>query len=118
MQIVVIFEGCDGAGKGGAVQRIADSLNPRICRVVVSPAPTERWKKPALWPTCRPPAKLCCWTEAGIPALRGAPDGFPHGAEYWFSVSDEEQQRRFQDRLTEPARRRKLSPMDLESRGQ
>jgi hypothetical protein len=72
LKIVVIFEGRDGAGKGGAIQRITDSLNPRICRVVALPAPPSA-RKPsgissAMSPTCRPPGKWCCSTEAGTTA--------------------------------------------------
>jgi polyphosphate kinase 2 len=145
LRIVVIFEGRDGAGKGGAIKRITDSLNPRICRVVALPAPTEREK--TQWYFQRYVAHLPAageivlfdrswYNRAGIERVMG----FCSEAEYveflrscpefermlvrsgilivkyWFSVSEEEQERRFQDRLQDPTKRWKLSPMDLESR--
>jgi polyphosphate kinase 2 len=145
LRIVAIFEGRDGAGKGGAIKRITDPLNPRICRVVALPSPTEREK--AQWYFQRYVAHLPAageivlfdrswYNRAGVERVMG----FCSEAEYleflrscpefermlvrsgimivkyWFSVSEEEQERRFQDRLKEPTKRWKLSPMDLESR--
>lgn len=145
LQMVVIFEGRDGAGKGGAIKRITDSLNPRICRVVALPAPTEREKTQWYFQRYVPhlPAAgemvlfdRSWYNRAGVERVMG----FCTEAEYleflrtcpefermlvrsgtilvkyWFSVSDEEQERRFQDRLKDPTKRWKLSAMDLESR--
>jgi len=145
LQVVVIFEGRDGAGKGGTIRRITDSLNPRICRVVALPAPTEREK--TQWYFQRYAAHLPAagemvlldrswYNRAGVERvmgfcteteylefLRSCPE-FERMlvrsgtilVKYWFSVSDEEQERRFQERLKDPTKRWKLSPMDLESR--
>ena len=145
LRVVVIFEGRDGAGKGGSIKRITESLNPRVCRVVALPAPTEREK--TQWYFQRYVAHLPAegeivlfdrswYNRAGVERVMG----FCTEAEYleflrscpefermlvrsglilikyWFSVSGEEQERRFQDRLKNPAKRWKLSPMDLESR--
>jgi polyphosphate kinase 2 len=145
LQVVVIFEGRDGAGKGGTIKRITDPLNPRICRVVALPAPTEREK--TQWYFQRYAAHLPAageivlfdrswYNRAGVERvmgfcteteylefLRSCPEFermlVRFGAilvKYWFSVSDEEQEHRFQDRLKDPTKRWKLSPMDLESR--
>ncbi len=145
LQVVVIFEGRDGAGKGGTIKRITEPLNPRICRVVALPAPTEREK--AQWYFQRYAAHLPAageialfdrswYNRAGVERvmgfcteaeylefLRSCPE-FERMlvrsgtilVKYWFSVSDEEQERRFHDRLKDPTKRWKLSPMDLESR--
>ena len=145
LQVVVIFEGRDGAGKGGTIKRITDSLNPRICRVVALPAPTEREK--TQWYFQRYTHHLpsageivlfdrSWYNRAGVERvmgfcteteyfefLRSCPE-FERMlvrsgtilVKYWFSVSDPEQERRFQDRLKDPTKRWKLSPMDLESR--
>lgn len=145
LQVVVIFEGRDGAGKGGTIKRITDPLNPRICRVVALPAPTEREKTQWYFQRYAPqlPAAgeivlfdrswynragvervmgFCTETEY-LEFLRSCPE-FERMlvrsgtilVKYWFSVGDEEQERRFQDRLKDPTKRWKLSPMDLESR--
>jgi polyphosphate kinase 2 len=145
LQIVVLFEGRDGAGKGGTIKRITEPLNPRICRVVALPSPTEREK--TQWYFQRYAAHLPAageialfdrswYNRAGVERVMGFCTE-PEYAEflrscpefermlvrsgtvlvkYWFSVSDEEQERRFQDRLKDPTKRWKLSPMDLESR--
>jgi polyphosphate kinase 2 len=145
LQIVAIFEGRDGAGKGGAIKRITDSLNPRICRIVALPAPTEREK--TQWYFQRYVAHLpaageialfdrswynragvervmgFCTEEEHLEFLRSCPE-FERMlvrsgiilVKYWFSVSEEEQEKRFQDRMANPTKRWKLSPMDLESR--
>ena len=145
LKVVVIFEGRDAAGKGGTIKRITESLNPRICRVVALPAPTEREK--TQWYFQRYVAHLPAagemvlfdrswYNRAGVERVMGFCTEaeyleFLHSCpefermlvrsgiiliKYWFSVSDEEQERRFQQRLKDPTKRWKLSPMDLESR--
>ena len=145
LKVVVVFEGRDAAGKGGAIQRIVQPLNPRYCRVVALPAPTEREK--TQWYFQRYVAHLPAageivlfdrswYNRAGVERvmgfctedeyrefLRAVPE-FERMlvragtvlVKYWFSVSDAEQERRFQARLHDPTKRWKLSPMDLESR--
>ncbi len=145
LRVVVIFEGRDAAGKGGTIKRITEPLNPRICRVVALPAPTER--EQGQWYFQRYVAHLptkgemvildrSWYNRAGVERvmgfcsddeyqefLRSAPE-FERMLvrsgikiiKYWFSVSDTEQERRFQKRLKTPTKRWKLSPMDLESR--
>ncbi|EGW55611.1 polyphosphate kinase 2 [Candidatus Endoriftia persephonae] len=145
LKVVVIFEGRDAAGKGGVIKRINQHLNPRICRVVALPAPTEREKTQWYFQRYVPhlPAAgemvlfdRSWYNRAGVERvmgfctegeysefLRSCPE-FERMLvrsgiiliKYWFSVSDEEQERRFQSRLEEPHKRWKLSPMDLESR--
>lgn len=145
LKVVVIFEGRDAAGKGGTIKRITESLNPRICRVVALPTPTEKEKTQWYFQRYAPhlPAAgemvlfdRSWYNRAGVERVMG----FCTEAEYqeflrscpefermlvrsgiilikyWFSVSDEEQEKRFQDRLKEPTKRWKLSPMDLQSR--
>lgn len=145
LKIVVIFEGRDAAGKGGTIKRITESLNPRYCRVVALTAPTEREKTQwyfqryvAHLPTAGEIVLFdrswynragvervmgFCTTEEYEEFLRSTPEFermlIRSGiilVKYWFSVSDEEQERRFQSRIDDPTRRWKLSPMDLESR--
>jgi len=143
-RLVVIFEGRDAAGKGGAIKRVSEYLNPRVCRTVALPAPTERQR--GQWYYQRyiehlPAAgeivlfdrswynragvervmKFCTEEEYSrflhqTPVFEKllAEDGVML-RKYWFSVSDAEQERRFQGRLDDPMRRWKLSPMDLES---
>jgi len=145
LKLVVIFEGRDAAGKGGTIKRITECLNPRICRVVALPAPTERER--TQWYFQRYVAHLPAagemvlfdrswYNRAGVERvmgfcteeeyrefLRSCPE-FERMlvrscitlVKYWFSVSDEEQERRFQDRINDPTKRWKLSPMDLSSR--
>jgi polyphosphate kinase 2 len=145
LKLVVIFEGRDAAGKGGTIKRITECLNPRICRVVALPSPTEREKNQ--WYFQRYVAHLPAsgemvlfdrswYNRAGVERvmgfcteeeyrefLRSCPE-FERMlvrsgiilVKYWFSVSDEEQERRFQDRINDPTKRWKLSPMDLGSR--
>ncbi len=144
-KMVVIFEGRDAAGKGGTISRITAAMNPRVCEVVALPAPTEREKTqwyfqryvkhlPAAgemvifdrsWYNRAGVEKVMgfCTDEEYEEFLRSAPEfermlvrSGIHLIKYWFSVSDEEQERRFQSRLTDPTKRWKLSPMDLESR--
>jgi len=145
MRVVVLFEGRDAAGKGGAIKRITDTLNPRVCRVVALTTPTEREK--TQWYFQRYVAHLPAagemvlfdrswYNRAGVEHvmnfcteaqylefMQSCPE-FERMLQrsgirlikYWFSVSDEEQERRFQDRMKNPTKRWKLSPMDLESR--
>ncbi len=145
LRIVVLFEGRDAAGKGGAIKRITESLNPRICRVVALGTPTEREK--TQWYFQKYAAHLPAggemvlfdrswYNRAGVEHVMGfcteaeyleflqsCPEfermlvrSGIHVIKYWFSVSDEEQERRFQDRMKNVTKRWKLSPMDLESR--
>jgi polyphosphate kinase 2 len=145
LRVVVLFEGRDAAGKGGAIKRITESLNPRICRVVALGTPTEREK--TQWYFQRYVAHLPAagemvlfdrswYNRAGVEHVMGfcteqQYQEFMQSCpefermmlrsgilllKYWFSVSDAEQERRFQDRMSKPTKRWKLSPMDLESR--
>jgi len=145
LRVVVLFEGRDAAGKGGSIQRIAQSLNPRVCRVVALGTPTEREK--TQWYFQRYVAHLpaggemvlfdrswynravvehvmgFCTEAEYVDFLHSCPEFermlIRSGiilVKYWFSVSDEEQERRFQDRMKDPTKRWKLSPMDMESR--
>ena len=143
-RMVVIFEGRDAAGKGGTIKRVAEYMNPRGARIVALPAPTEREKTQWYFqryvdhlPAAGELALFdrSWYNRAGVEHVMGfcTPQEysrFLHQCpiferllvedgillrKYWFSVSDEEQQRRFRGRLTDPMRRWKLSPMDLES---
>jgi polyphosphate kinase 2 len=144
-RVVVVFEGRDAAGKGGTIKRITEHLNPRIARIVALPVPTEREKTewyfqryveqlPAAgeialfdrsWYNRAGIEKVLgfCTPEQHRLFLRQCPiferllieDGI-HLLKYWFSVSDEEQARRFEARISDPMRRWKLSPTDLASR--
>jgi polyphosphate kinase len=144
-RVLVVFEGRDAAGKGGAIKRIAEHLNPRIARIVALPAPTERQRTqwyfqryveelPAAgeivlfdrsWYNRAGVEKVLgfCTPEEHQRFLRQCPiferllvdDGI-HLIKYWFSVSDEEQARRFEARIDDPMRRWKLSPTDPYSR--
>jgi polyphosphate kinase 2 len=145
LKVAVLFEGRDAAGKGGAIKRITESLNPRICRVVALGTPTERER--GQWYFQRYVAQLptrgeivlfdrSWYNRAGVERvmgfctdeeyqefLRACPlfeemlvrSGI-YLVKYWFSVDDAEQERRFQERISNPIKRWKLSPMDLESR--
>lgn len=145
LKVVVIFEGRDAAGKGSAIKRITAPLNPRICRVVALGTPTEREKSqwyfqryvahlPAAgemvlfdrsWYNRAGVERVMgfCTHAEYIEFIRSCPE-FEHMLQrsgiilvkYWFSVNDEEQERRFQKRIDTPTKRWKLSPMDLESR--
>ena len=145
LKVAVIFEGRDAAGKGGVIKRITESLNPRICRVVALGTPTERergqWyfqRYVAELPT-RGEIVLfdrSWYNRAGVEHvmqfcsddeyqefLRSCPifeEMLVRSGicliKYWFSVNDEEQERRFQERIRNPIKRWKLSPMDVESR--
>jgi polyphosphate kinase 2 len=145
LKVVVVFEGRDAAGKGGVIKRITESLNPRICRVVALGTPTEREKTQWYFQryVAQLPAEgemvlfdRSWYNRAGVERvmgfcteeeyqefLRSAPEFermlIRSGIiliKYWFSVSDEEQEERFQARIEDPKKRWKLSPMDLESR--
>lgn len=145
LKIVVVFEGRDAAGKGGTIKRITQPMNPRVCRVVALPAPTER--EQTQWYFQRYAVHLPAggemvlfdrswYNRAGVERvmgfctdeeyrefLRSCPEfermlvrSGIQLLKYWFSVSDEEQERRFQARIHDPTKQWKLSPMDLESR--
>jgi polyphosphate kinase 2 len=145
LRVVVLFEGRDAAGKGGSIKRITESLNPRICRVVALGIPTEKEKTQWYFQRYVPhlPAAgemvlfdRSWYNRAGVERVMG----FCTEAEYWdflrscpnfetmlirsgiilikywFSVSDKEQEKRFIQRIEDPTRRWKISPMDVESR--
>jgi polyphosphate kinase 2 len=145
LRVVVIFEGRDAAGKGGAIKTITLGLNPRVARIVALPAPTERER--TQWYFQRYAAHLPAageivlldrswYNRAGVERVMGFAtaeeiEEFYRSCpefermlvrsgiilvKYWFSVSDAEQERRFQTRLNDPTKRWKLSPMDLMSR--
>ena len=141
----MIFEGRDAAGKGGTIKRITECLNPRICRVVALGKPTERertqWYFQRYVPHLPAAGEMVLfdrswYNRAGVERVMGyctddEYDEFMRSCpefertlirsgiiliKYWFSVSDEEQERRFQARIEQPTKRWKLSAMDLESR--
>jgi polyphosphate kinase 2 len=145
LKVVVIFEGRDAAGKGGVIKRITESLNPRVARVVALAKPTEReetqWyfqRYAAELPAAGEIALFdrSWYNHAGVDRVMGfrteeqVQEFFTSCPQfermlvrsgiilikYWFSVSDEEQERRFEARLDDPTKRWKLSPMDLKSR--
>lgn len=145
LKVIVIFEGRDAAGKGGVIARITQPLNPRICRVVALGVPTEKEKTQWYFQRYAPhlPAAgemvlfdRSWYNRAGVERvmgyctdeeywefLRSCPNFermlIRSGVvliKYWFSVSEEEQETRFQNRLKDPTKIWKLSPMDLESR--
>ncbi len=145
LKVVVIFEGRDAAGKGGVIKRITDSLSPRICRIVALPAPTEREKTQWYFQryVAHLPAAgeivlfdRSWYNRAGVERVMGFCSEAEHSEflrsvpefermlvrsniiliKYWFSVSNKEQEDRFQDRIADPTKRWKLSPMDLQSR--
>ena len=144
-RVAIIFEGRDAAGKGGTIKRITEAMNPRICQVVALPAPTEREKTqwyfqryvshlPAAgeiiifdrsWYNRAGVERVMgfCTDEEYTEFMRSCPEfermlvrSGIQLIKYWFSVSDEEQERRFQRCLSDPTKQWKLSPMDLESR--
>jgi polyphosphate kinase len=143
-RVVVIFEGRDAAGKGGAIKRITEYLSPRIAQITALPAPTDRER--GQWYYQRYishlPAKgeivlfdRSWYNRAGVEKVMGFCTPQEHALflrqtpifeqmliddgiqlrKYWFSVSDTEQLKRFKSRLNDPVRQWKLSPMDLES---
>lgn len=145
LKVVVIFEGRDAAGKGGAIKRIAQRLNPRYCRVAALAKPTERER--GQWYFQRYVEHLptkgemvlfdrSWYNRAGVEKVMGFCTDEEHEEfllscpefeqllvrsgiiliKYWFSISPEEQERRFQSRITDPTKRWKLSPVDMASR--
>ncbi len=145
LKVVIVFEGRDAAGKGGVIKTISGCLNPRICRIVALGIPTEKEKSqwyfqryvselPAggeivifdrSWYNRAGVEKVMgyCSDEEYEEFLRSCPEFekmlIRSGItliKYWFSVSDHEQEKRFQDRIKDPTKRWKISPMDIESR--
>ena len=145
LKVLVIFEGRDAAGKGGTIKRITESLNPRVCRVVALSKPTERERTQWYFQryVAHLPAAgemvlfdRSWYNRVGVERVMGfateheVQEFFRSCPEfermlirsgilltkYWFSVSDEEQERRFQERIKNPTKRWKLSGMDLQSR--
>ena len=145
LKVVALFEGRDAAGKGGTIKRISEPLNPRICRVEALGTPTERERSQwyfQRYVSYLPSAgemvlfDRSWYNRAGVEKVMGfctpeEPREFLRSCpefermlvrsgiillKYWFSVSDEEQEHRFQARLEDPTKRWKLSPMDIESR--
>ena len=144
-KLVVIFEGRDSAGKGGVIKRITQRLNPRICRAVALPAPTERersqWYFQRYVPHLPAGGEIVLfdrswYNRSGVERVMGFAtedqvSQFFHDVpefermlvhsgirliKYWFSITDEEQQLRFLMRIHDPLKQWKLSPMDLQSR--
>ena len=144
-KLVVLFEGRDAAGKGGVIKRITQRLNPRVCKVVALPAPTEReqsqWYFQRYVPHLPAGGEIVLfdrswYNRAGVErvmnfATDDQVEQFFHDVpefermlvrsgilliKYWFSISDQEQQLRFLMRIHDPIKQWKLSPMDLESR--
>jgi len=145
LKVVVLFEGRDSAGKGGVIKRITQRINPRVCRVVALPAPSDREK--TQWYFQRYVTQLPAggeivlfdrswYNRAGVERVMGfateaqVEDFFRDVPEfermlvrsgiilvkYWFSITDQEQQSRFLMRIYDPIKQWKLSPMDLQSR--
>jgi polyphosphate kinase len=145
LKVVVIFEGRDSAGKGGVIKRVAQRLNPRICRIVALPAPTERER--TQWYFQRYVSHLPAggeivlfdrswYNRAGVERVMGFCTDHEYEEffrsvpefermlvrsgiillKYWFSITDTEQQFRFLMRIRDPLKQWKLSPMDVESR--
>jgi polyphosphate kinase 2 len=145
LKVCVLFEGRDAAGKGGVIKRITESLNPRICRVVALGTPTERertqWYFQRYVQHLPSAGEIVLfdrswYNRAGVERVMGFCSEGEYGeflracplfeemlvrsgvylVKYWFSVSDEEQEKRFAERMRNPIKRWKLSPMDLEAR--
>jgi polyphosphate kinase 2 len=144
-KVVVLFEGRDSAGKGGVIKRVTQRLNPRICRVVALPAPTERersqWYFQRYVPHLPAGGEIVLfdrswYNRSGVERVMGFAtaeqvEQFFHDVpefermlvrsgirliKYWFSITDQEQQLRFLTRIHDPLKQWKLSPMDLQSR--
>jgi polyphosphate kinase len=145
LKVVVLFEGRDAAGKGGIIKRITQRLNPRVCRTVALPAPSERertqWYFQRYVPHLPAGGEIVLfdrswYNRAGVERVMGfCSDGeyeeffrtVPEFEKmlvrsgivlikYWFSITDDEQHLRFKMRILDPLKQWKLSPMDLESR--
>jgi polyphosphate kinase 2 len=145
LKVVILFEGRDAAGKGGVIKRITQTLNPRICRVIALATPTEKEKTQwyfqryvahlpgagemvlfdRSWYNRAGVERVMgfCTEEEHREFLRSSPEFermlIRSGIiliKYWFSVGDEEQEKRFQNRIKDRTKRWKLSPMDLQSR--
>jgi polyphosphate kinase 2 len=145
VKVAVLFEGRDSAGKGGAIKRITQRLNPRVCKVVALPAPNEREK--TQWYFQRYISQLPAggeivlfdrswYNRAGVEKVMGFCTDYEYEEflrtvpdlermmissgiiliKYWFSISDDEQYNRFMMRIHDPLKQWKLSPMDLEAR--
>lgn len=145
LKVLVIFEGRDSAGKGGAIKRIMQRLNPRVCRTVALPAPNEREK--TQWYFQRYITHLPAggeivlfdrswYNRAGVEKVMGFCNDEQYAQffedvpefenmlirsgiiliKYWFSITDDEQHLRFMMRINDPLKQWKLSPMDLQSR--
>jgi polyphosphate kinase len=143
-RLVIVFEGRDAAGKGGAIKRVTEFLSPRVAQIVALPTPTERQR--SQWFFQRYVEHLPAageirlfdrswYNRGGVERVMGYCTPEEHRRflqqcpifermllddgillrKYWFSVSDDEQERRFRSRLADPMRRWKLSPTDLES---
>ena len=144
-RIAVVFEGRDTAGKGGVIKRITEHLSPRFCRIAALPAPSARettqWYFQKYVQHLPAGGEMVLfdrswYNRAGVERVMGFCSDAEYDAfmescpqfenmlirsgivliKYWFSVSDEEQEARFLDRISEPTKRWKLSPMDLKSR--
>jgi polyphosphate kinase 2 len=144
-KVVIVFEGRDAAGKGGAIKRVTQRLNPRVCRVVALPAPNDRertqWYFQRYVPHLPAAGEIVLfdrswYNRAGVERVMGfcseadVEEFFRSVPEfermlvrsgiklikYWFSITDEEQHARFVGRIVDPLKQWKLSPMDLESR--
>jgi len=145
LKVVVIFEGRDAAGKGGAIKRITQRLNPRVCRVAALPAPSERertqWYFQRYVPHLPAAGEMVLfdrswYNRAGVEKVMGFCSASEYEEffrtvpefekmlarsgiiliKYWFSITDNEQYQRFLMRINDPLKQWKLSPMDLESR--
>ena len=145
LKVVVLFEGRDSAGKGGAIKRVVQRLNPRVARVVALPAPNDRernqWYFQRYVPHLPTAGEIVLfdrswYNRAGVERVMGFAsevevDEFFRSVpefermlvrsgivllKYWFSITDEEQEFRFKMRLQDPLKQWKLSPMDMESR--
>ena len=145
LKVVVVFEGRDSAGKGGAIKRIVQRLSPRVCKVVALPAPNDHER--SQWYFQRYVAHLPAagemvlfdrswYNRAGVERVMGFCDDQEYEEffrstpefermlvrsgilliKYWFSISDEEQEHRFRMRINDPLKQWKLSPMDIEAR--
>ncbi|MGB5713491.1 MAG: polyphosphate kinase 2 [Waterburya sp.] len=145
LKVVVLFEGRDAAGKGGAIKRISETLNPRVCRVVALGTPSDhektQWYFQRYVPHLPAAGEIVLfdrswYNRAGVEKVMGfctynEYNEFMRSCpqfemmiqrsgiiliKYWFSVSDREQEKRFQERIKDPTKRWKISPMDLIAR--